>query len=85
MELLDDASTELMMGSGECNVLLLSGEAFFDTSEEDAVSYCEKQVETYQTLLDEIRVREQIIQTEQGELKQLLYHRFGKSINLEDN
>jgi hypothetical protein len=51
LEGLDDASTELMMGTGE-TVMLLGGEVFFETTEEDAVQFCENQVEKLQGVLD---------------------------------
>jgi prefoldin subunit 4 len=84
LELLDDASTELMMGSGD-KVLLLSGESYFDTSEDDAVQFCEAEVEKLQKKVDALKEAEDEILKEQSELKGLLYSRFGKSINLEDS
>jgi chaperonin cofactor prefoldin len=82
LEGLDDASTELMMGTGE-TVMLLGGEVFFETTEEDAVQFCESQVEKLQGVLDTLAAEEAKIIAQQEELKRLLYGRFGKSINLE--
>lgn len=82
MEGLDDASTELMMGTGE-TVMILGGEAFFETTEDDAVALCEAQVEKLQGVLDRLVTEEQSILAQQAELKTALYGRFGKSINLE--
>lgn len=82
LEGLDDASTELMMGTGE-NVMILSGEAFLETSEDDAVQFCEAQVSELQTEDDKLEQEEKTIMTEKEELKAILYGRFGKSINLE--
>ncbi|GMI29820.1 hypothetical protein TrRE_jg3398, partial [Triparma retinervis] len=44
LEHLDDASTELMMGSGT-KVSLLLGDAFITVTEEDASEFCEEQVD----------------------------------------
>ena len=57
LEHLDDASTELMMGSGG-TVSLLLGDAFITVSEEDATEFCEEQVE---------KVREDSAVGERGE------------------
>jgi len=47
LEKLDDACTELMMGSGD-DVHLLLGDAFIVATEDDATAFCEKQVEKLQ-------------------------------------
>ena len=83
LERLDDASTELMMGSDGDNVMLLIGESFFDTSEEDATEYCEAEVERMSGELEILDGEESTILERQAELKKLLYGRFGKSIQLE--
>ena len=82
MERLDDASTELMMGSGD-KVMLLLGGAFIETSEESATQHCEGLVEKYQAKIDAYDKEEEEIVEEQAELKKVLYGRFDKSINLE--
>ncbi len=84
LESLDDASTELMMISGNTQVLLTMGEAFFEILEEEATEYCEKLVEQYQAQVDALQQEEDAIRSEQAKLKQILYGRFGKSINLEE-
>lgn len=84
LERLDDASTELMMGSGD-SVLLMIGESFFDTTEDDATEYCEEEVERLQGLLESFEEEESSILEQQAELKKTLYGRFGKSIQLEDS
>ncbi len=83
LERLDDASTELMMASGD-KVMLLIGESFFDTSEEDATEYCEAEVERLQAKIDDLQSEEDTILEEQAKLKKVLYGRFGKSIQLEE-
>ena len=83
LERLDDASTELMMASGD-NVMLFIGESFFDTTEEEATEYCESEVERMQAQLEELETEEEEIVQSQAELKKVLYSRFGKSIQLEE-
>lgn len=86
MERLDDASTDLMMASGDDNdkVMLVLGEAFLEVSEEEATEYCEQQVDVLQAKLDKFQTEEEEITSEQAKLKSILYGRFGNSINLED-
>lgn len=81
---MDDASTELMMGSGD-KVMLYSGEAFFEASEDEATEFCEAQVEKHQAIVDALNEEEASILEQQDALKKTLYGRFGKSIHLEDN
>lgn len=83
MERLDDASTDLMMASGD-KVMLLIGESFFETSEEDATEYCESEVERLQKLIETMGEEETAILAQQADLKKILYGRFGKSIQLEE-
>merc|ERR1712176_777786 len=80
LERLDDASTELMMSSDGDNVMLLIGESFFDTSEDEATEYCESEVERMSKVLENLSEEESTIMEEQAELKKILYGRFGKSI-----
>jgi prefoldin subunit 4 len=87
LEGLDDAGTELMMGTtgddDDAVVMILTGEAFLETSEDDAVQFCEQQVAELQADDDKLQAEEAAILAEQDELKKVLYGRFGKSINLE--
>eukprot|EP00568_Trieres_chinensis_P008452 CAMPEP_0183294538 /NCGR_PEP_ID=MMETSP0160_2-20130417/2843_1 /TAXON_ID=2839 ORGANISM="Odontella Sinensis, Strain Grunow 1884" /NCGR_SAMPLE_ID=MMETSP0160_2 /ASSEMBLY_ACC=CAM_ASM_000250 /LENGTH=135 /DNA_ID=CAMNT_0025455883 /DNA_START=105 /DNA_END=515 /DNA_ORIENTATION=- len=83
LEQIDDASTELMMGSGD-SVLLLLGDAFFECTEEEATEHCEAEADRLQGTVDELEEEESAILEEQGTLKRVLYARFGQSINLED-
>lgn len=73
-----------MMSSDGDDVMLLVGESFFDTSEEDATEYCEAEVERMTELLEKFDEEEATILEEQAELKKILYGRFGKSIQLEE-
>lgn len=81
---MDDASTELMMGSGDA-VMLNLGNAFFELGEEEATEFCENEVTELQEKADSLEEEEEGILEEQKRLKAILYSRFGKSINLEDN
>jgi prefoldin subunit 4 len=83
LERLDDASTELMMASGD-TVMLFIGESFFDTTEDDATEFCEEEVERMQGILEKFEEEETEILEKQADLKKMLYARFGKSIQLEE-
>lgn len=72
-----------MMASGE-KVMLLIGESFFDTTEDDATEYCETEVERLQAKIDVLDSEQETILEEQAKLKKILYGRFGKSIQLEE-
>jgi prefoldin subunit 4 len=80
---LDDAGTELMMSSDSDKVMLLIGESFFETSEEDATEFCEHEVDRMTEVLEALDQEEAEIVDEQAKLKSVLYGRFGKSIQLE--
>ena len=86
LELLDDASTDLMIMSEDDKkpVMLVLGEAFLEVTESEATEFCESQVDKLQAKLDKYQAEEQEITTEQAKLKSILYGRFGNSINLED-
>jgi prefoldin subunit 4 len=71
------------MSSGD-NVMLLIGESFFDTSEDEATEFCESEVERMTEILEKLDEEESTIVEEQAELKTVLYGRFGKSIQLEE-
>ncbi|CAB9523366.1 Prefoldin subunit 4 [Seminavis robusta] len=83
LERIDDASTEIMMADAG-KVLLFMGGAFFETSEEEATTYCEDTVEKYQERIQSLETEESEILEKQDDLKQILYGRFGKSIQLEE-
>ena len=65
-------------------VLLFMGGAFFETSEEEATTYCEETVEQYQQKIKTLETEESEIIEKQEALKKVLYGRFGKSIQLEE-
>ena len=71
------------MASGD-KVLLLIGESFFDTTEENATEYCESEVERMTELMGKFEEEESSILEQQAALKKILYGRFGKSIQLEE-
>jgi len=64
--------------------MLQLGDAFFESTEDDATDYCDTKVDMYQDLVEKLEKEEQEIISKQQVLKQSLYSRFGKSINLED-
>mmetsp|Transcript_12611 Transcript_12611/g.12247 ORF Transcript_12611/g.12247 Transcript_12611/m.12247 type:complete len:129 (+) Transcript_12611:139-525(+) len=81
---LEDASAELMMTTdSEGKVMLLIGEAFIQTSEEDATEYCEGKQLVLSGTIDKLAEEEKSILQRQVTLKKELYGRFGDSINLE--
>jgi len=84
LEQYDDASTELMMGSGD-KVMLNLGNAFFELEEDEATEFCEDEVTKKQEAVDRLHEEEGEILEEQKKLKRVLYAKFGKSINLEDS
>merc|ERR1712157_415868 len=84
LERIDDASTELMMGNGD-KVLIHLGDAFFESTEDEATDYCENEVEKYQNLVDDLEKEIDDILEKQASLKKTLYARFGTNINLEDS
>eukprot|EP00979_Chaetoceros_neogracilis_P014657 scaffold4802_cov267-Chaetoceros_neogracile.AAC.42 len=84
LEQMDDASTELMMGSGDA-VMLNLGNAYFEIEEEEASAFCDDEVTKMQVIVDKLDEEEGGILRQQKVLKAALYGRFGKSINLEDN
>jgi prefoldin subunit 4 len=73
-----------MMGNGD-KVLIMLGEAFFESSEQDATELCEEQVENFQATIEVLNDEETTIVERQSQLKKDLYGRFGKSIQLEDS
>jgi prefoldin subunit 4 len=83
LERLDDASTELMMSGAGDKVMLLIGESFFDSTEDQATEYCEQEVDRLTEQIKKIQQEEASIMEQQSELKKILYGRFGKSIQLE--
>jgi len=83
LEEMDDASTELMMGSGD-KVILNLGNAFFELEEEAATEFCEDEVNVMQDICDKLEEEEGDIVDKQNDLKKALYGRFGKSINLDE-
>ena len=64
--------------------MLRLGDALFESSEEDATEFCEREVERHQEKLDGLEGEMGEITDKMGALKKILYGRFGKSINLEE-
>ena len=72
------------MTSGGDKILVMVGDAFLEESEDAATQLCEQLVEQAQRKVTQLEEELEQIQSEQVVLKQILYDRFGKSINLED-
>ncbi len=70
--------------AGAPRVLLLAGEAFFESSEAEATDVCERRAEAVQSRLDRLEGERAVLARQQDQLKRELYARFGASINLED-
>jgi prefoldin subunit 4 len=79
----DNATTGTITSTSSSSIMLLQGEAFFETNENDATTFCETRIEKLQQQLDQLNDEDKDILSQQAELKILLYGRFGKSINLE--
>ena len=79
----DDNPMGTTKTSSTPSLMILQGETFFETNEDDATAFCEARIEKLQGQLDQLNEEDQSILAQQAELKQLLYGRFGKSINLE--
>lgn len=84
LEVMDDASTELMMATGTSKVLLQLGNCFLEVAEDEATEHTEAETEKLQERIDVLNAEEADIASQQGKLKVILYGRFGKSINLEE-
>mmetsp|Transcript_7560 Transcript_7560/g.11246 ORF Transcript_7560/g.11246 Transcript_7560/m.11246 type:complete len:135 (-) Transcript_7560:282-686(-) len=84
LEVMDDASTELMMATGTSKVLLQLGNCFVEVPEDEATEHTEAETEKLQERIDALNSEEGDIVSKQGKLKAILYGRFGKSINLEE-
>mmetsp|Transcript_2806 Transcript_2806/g.4398 ORF Transcript_2806/g.4398 Transcript_2806/m.4398 type:complete len:135 (-) Transcript_2806:120-524(-) len=84
LEVMDDASTELMMATGTSKVLLQLGNCFVEVPEDEATEHTEAETEKLQERIDALNGEEADIVSKQGKLKVILYGRFGKSINLEE-
>ena len=63
---------------------LTIGESFFVVSEEEAMEHLEKASEISKSLLENRETEVETLRSELGELKKILYAKFGSSINLED-
>ncbi len=63
---------------------LLIGEAFVDCDSQAALEYINNALDADKALRDQLSADMKALDTRLGELKTVLYARFGKSINLED-
>ncbi len=63
---------------------LMVGESFVDVDIDTATNYITTETAKLKDLLTKYETEFKRIETRQGELKKILYARFGNSINLED-
>jgi prefoldin subunit 4 len=63
---------------------LTIGESFFVVSEDEAMEHLEKASEISRSLLNARESESEKLRLSLGELKKILYAKFGSSINLED-
>eukprot|EP01092_Planopodium_desertum_P001502 TRINITY_DN12227_c1_g1_i2.p1 TRINITY_DN12227_c1_g1~~TRINITY_DN12227_c1_g1_i2.p1 ORF type:complete len:142 (+),score=7.45 TRINITY_DN12227_c1_g1_i2:48-428(+) len=81
---LEDAADELELADEDEAVLFLIGESFVEVASEKASSHLEKQKTSLNKELTDLRTELTTIKKTLAELKVLLYDKFGKSINLEE-
>jgi prefoldin subunit 4 len=79
----DEVGNDVQSPASAPSVMIWHGETFFESNEDEATAFCEARIETLQKQLDALKQEQVEIDTQQAELKRLLYGRFGKSINLE--
>merc|ERR1711934_611691 len=82
---LDNASQEMQLAMEDDAAKLVVGDCFVAVDNEEAEEYVDKKTEVLQAELDEGADKADKCQTEMGELKTVLYAKFGKSINLEED
>eukprot|EP01041_Mallomonas_annulata_P007894 gene7894-16161_t len=75
IEKFEDATSEMMMLSGG-KIMLLIGESFLDTTEDEATAYCERRVEELQKKVGSLKSEKESIMSKQDILKKELYGRF---------
>ena len=84
---LEDAVSEVMLltsDAPEDAPMLLIGEAFIVSNEDNATAYCQAKLDKVQENIEALNTEEASILEKQGVLKKELYGRFGDSINLEN-
>jgi chaperonin cofactor prefoldin len=82
-----DASTLLMRGGDASNASIASSNdasCFWEVNEDEAVHYCEQQIDSVQALITKLTEEQKDILQQQVGLKKILYGRFGAAINLEE-
>jgi prefoldin subunit 4 len=82
-----DASILLMRGGDASNASIASSNdasCFWEVNEDEAVQYCEQQIDNIQALITSLTEEQKDIIQQQDGLKKILYGRFGAAINLEE-
>jgi TolA-binding protein len=81
-----ESSILLMRGGDASNTTIASSNdvsCFWEVNEDEAVQYCEQQIDSVQALITSLTKQKDILQQQEG-LKKVLYGRFGAAINLEE-
>merc|ERR1711934_1216959 len=81
----DDASQEMQLAMEDDCAKLVVGDCFVAVDNDEAEEYVDKKTEVLQAELEEWADKADKCQADMGELKTLLYAKFGKSINLEED
>jgi prefoldin subunit 4 len=84
MEDLDDAQAELMLADDDEHARLLVGDSFWKTPKEEAEEKLETLTDTAKEKQGSLEEQIADIKEQMGQLKVVLYAKFGKSINLEE-
>jgi prefoldin subunit 4 len=82
-----EASILIMRGSDASNAGIASNNdvsCFWEVNEDEAVQYCEQQIDAIQALISNLTEEQKDILQQQEGLKKILYGRFGAAINLEE-
>ncbi|KAF8987985.1 Prefoldin beta-like protein [Cyathus striatus] len=83
-ESLDDLSSELMMADEDEPILYKIGETFLHMPLTRAQNRLEKDQEVVDSKISDLESQADACRTEMGQLKTILYKKFGKAINLDE-
>jgi len=84
MEEISDAKEELEVAIDDDCALLMVGDVFIPTTEDDATEYAEKREEELTQQIEQIQQQINVVLDQMSGLKEELKSRFGENINLEE-
>merc|ERR1712205_12250 len=84
VELLDDASNELILADDDEAIRYAFGECYYEVTKDQAEELLEEQKEKKEGEVDKLKEEMRSIQDTLADPKSKLYGRFGKNINLEE-